>query len=60
MDATDPAVSIDEEAFAAACRAQPEKTVLGEWMDCAWFEKLGLGLVEGRSCLAELCAACGC
>ena len=53
----------EEEAFAAACRAKPEETVLGHasiTRSSGWFEKLELGLVEERSCLADLCTTCGC
>eukprot|EP01045_Picozoa_sp_COSAG04_P008194 COSAG04_NODE_450_length_14158_cov_17.389573_4_plen_633_part_00 len=60
--AANEAVSISEEAFAAACRAKPEQTVLGDvvYRRGAWFATLQLDLVEERSCLADLCAACGC
>ena len=58
----DEAVSIDEEAFAAACRANAQGTVLGtrrSGRSGGWFEKLELELVEERGWLASLCAACG-
>eukprot|EP01045_Picozoa_sp_COSAG04_P021972 COSAG04_NODE_2419_length_4162_cov_3.588481_4_plen_550_part_00 len=60
--AANEAVSLGEEAFAAACRAKPEQTVLGDevFRRGAWFATLQLGLVEERGCLADLCAACGC
>eukprot|EP01045_Picozoa_sp_COSAG04_P020613 COSAG04_NODE_2126_length_4738_cov_39.131494_2_plen_742_part_00 len=45
--------SITDDAFAAACRADPEQTA-------RWFEKLRLPLVEKRSCLGDFLAICGC
>ena len=57
-----PEVTIREEDFAARCRAQPTHTVTGNAHSSAssgWFEKLRLALVEERSCIADLCAACG-
>eukprot|EP01045_Picozoa_sp_COSAG04_P008202 COSAG04_NODE_450_length_14158_cov_17.389573_12_plen_332_part_00 len=58
LGAADEAVSIDEEAFAVACRARKNKGAPFPVKE--WFAKLGLGLAEERSCLADLCAACGC
>ena len=43
-------ISVTEDAFATACRKDPERTA-------AWFETLRLPLVEDRrGCLDELCA----
>ena len=53
FDAADEAVSIDKEAFAAACRADPDRTG-------RLFARLRLKLVEERSCLGDFLAICGC
>eukprot|EP01045_Picozoa_sp_COSAG04_P009040 COSAG04_NODE_515_length_13209_cov_19.059115_5_plen_115_part_00 len=53
-----PSVSIKKEAFAAACRSQPERTVEGDISDdssSGWFYKLRpLELREERSCVKDL------
>ena len=66
-----PEVTVSKEDFAAACRAESGNTVVGfasrsyssGWFERSsvsdWFEKLRLALVEERSCIADLCAACG-
>ena len=55
--AADEAASIDEVAFAAACRAQEIRH--GNRPVEVWFAKLELELVEERSCLDDLCLCCG-
>ena len=57
-----PEATIGKQAFAAACRAQPDQTVVGNsasYLSSGWFEKLRLDLVEERSCIADLCTCCG-
>ena len=44
-----PEVAVGEEAFTTACRARVS----------GWFATLRPDLVEERSCIADLCAACG-
>eukprot|EP01045_Picozoa_sp_COSAG04_P006034 COSAG04_NODE_290_length_17835_cov_11.494982_9_plen_67_part_00 len=53
------AMAIDEEAFAAACRAQPNDVRERRPVE-KWFAELQLKLVEERSCLDDVLATCGC